>query len=494
VNQKAIVAAFVLVLLNCAPTAPQSSAPTDSRWIVRNIGSLRSTNVDEPDCHPLAFFSENPRTAEHLRDFAGPASNAINDEVQVLPIGEINGFAIYSIIDDIEYPASVEMNPMYIKLIAVERKPGEFCKIYEDFDDRTIMATVSQAHIEDFGQEKLLASKDRVSGTGGGMKEMYWVFDDEGPILLYFSAADDALQKVLPRQFSFGTTQLDLNELAFSRGFDFATLTFESPVFCPACTCDVDGAAYRFSYKPGTVNVQFGLKNHQLQIVGQNYVQPTMFVGVDPDTQATKLIERVEPDYPPELREAGVQGTIVVGVVIGPDGRVTDAGGSSGRTALMPAAAETVRKWRYTPTLVGDTSVEVRTTVEVKFPPDDGACPSSSPPVERPNRICVASEIEAAKLIDQIQPVYPVEARQDGIMGNVVLHVIIGKDGTVSDAKLFSGHPLLLEAARDAVRQWRYMPTLLNGQPVEVETTVTVPFVFDYKLSVACRGGSQKQQ
>lgn len=479
-NRSAIAAAFALVLLNCAPAVSQSNAPMDSRWVVRNIGSLRTTDVDSPDCHPLAFFSENPRTAEHQRDFAGPGANAISDDVQSLRIGEIHGFSIYSIIDDIEYPARLAM---YIKLIAVERKPGEFCKIYEDFDYRPIMATVSQAHIEPFGPEKLLASKDLISGTGGYVKEMYWTFDDEGPILFDFSAADGALQKVLPRQFSFGTDQLDLNELGFSMGFDFATLTFESPVFCPACTCDVEGAAYRFLYRPGKVRVQFALKNHQLEIVGQNYVQPAMSVYVDPDTQATKLIEKVEPEYPPELRVQ--EETISVGVVIGPDGRVTYAGSGT--------LAQTLRKWRYTPTLVGDTPIEVRTAVELKFPPDGGACPSSSPPVEQANRICVASEVQAAKLINRIKPVYPDEARQDGIMGNVVLHVIIGMDGTVSDAKLISGHPLLLEAARDAVRQWRYTPTLLNGQPVEVETAVSVPFVFDYKLSIACRGDSQQQ-
>jgi protein TonB len=89
----------------------------------------------------------------------------------------------------------------------------------------------------------------------------------------------------------------------------------------------------------------------------------------------------------------------------------------------------------------------------------------------------VTSNIEAAKLISRVQPAYPQLAIQARIQGNVVLHAIIGRDGQVSELQVLSGHPLLVNAALDAVRQWRYNPTLLNGQAVEVETTITVSFV-----------------
>ena len=94
-----------------------------------------------------------------------------------------------------------------------------------------------------------------------------------------------------------------------------------------------------------------------------------------------------------------------------------------------------------------------------------------------PQRVSVTSTIEAAKLISRVQPVYPVIAIQARIQGNVVLHAIIGRDGQVSELQVLSGHPLLVSAAVDTVRQWRYSPTLLNGQAVEVETTITVSFV-----------------
>ena len=98
-------------------------------------------------------------------------------------------------------------------------------------------------------------------------------------------------------------------------------------------------------------------------------------------------------------------------------------------------------------------------------------------PASEPRRVLVTSTMEAAKLISQIQPVYPPLAIQARIQGNVVLHAIIAKEGGVSELQVLSGHPLLVNAALAAVRQWRYSPTLLNGQAVEVETTITVSFV-----------------
>ena len=82
----------------------------------------------------------------------------------------------------------------------------------------------------------------------------------------------------------------------------------------------------------------------------------------------------------------------------------------------------------------------------------------------------------AAMLVNRVQPVYPPLARQTRISGTVRLHAIIGKDGSVQQLEVIQGHPLLVQAALDAVRQWRYRPTLLNGEPVEVDTTIDVIF------------------
>ncbi len=88
----------------------------------------------------------------------------------------------------------------------------------------------------------------------------------------------------------------------------------------------------------------------------------------------------------------------------------------------------------------------------------------------------VGGNVQAARIINRIQPIYPPLARQTRISGTVRLHAIIGKDGTIQQLEVLSGHPLLQQAALDAVRQWRYQPTLLNGEPVEVDTTIDVIF------------------
>jgi protein TonB len=99
-----------------------------------------------------------------------------------------------------------------------------------------------------------------------------------------------------------------------------------------------------------------------------------------------------------------------------------------------------------------------------------------APPKPAQSRIKVGGNVTAARIVNRTAPVYPALARQTRISGTVRLHAIIAKDGTVQQLEVISGHPLLVQAALDAVRQWRYQPTLLNGEPVEVDTTVDVIF------------------
>jgi TonB family protein len=93
-----------------------------------------------------------------------------------------------------------------------------------------------------------------------------------------------------------------------------------------------------------------------------------------------------------------------------------------------------------------------------------------------PTRVKLGGNATAASIISQVRPVYPPLAQQARIQGDVVLHVIISKDGNVEQIEVISGHPLLIQSAVDAVKQWRYKKTLLNGTPVEVDTTITVKF------------------
>ncbi len=105
--------------------------------------------------------------------------------------------------------------------------------------------------------------------------------------------------------------------------------------------------------------------------------------------------------------------------------------------------------------------------------------PPPPPPGANQKRIKVGGNVAAAKLVHQVPPQYPPVARQARISGTVRLRVIISAEGTIEQVELVSGHPLLVQSAMDAVRQWRYQQTLLNGQPVQVETVIDVVFQLD---------------
>jgi len=108
------------------------------------------------------------------------------------------------------------------------------------------------------------------------------------------------------------------------------------------------------------------------------------------------------------------------------------------------------------------------------------APPPPPPPVEQKKqtvqRIRVGGQVQQANLIRQPKPVYPPLAKQARIQGVVRFNAIIGKDGTIQNLTLISGHPLLVPSAQEAVKQWLYKPTLLNGEPVEVATVIDVNF------------------
>jgi protein TonB len=102
--------------------------------------------------------------------------------------------------------------------------------------------------------------------------------------------------------------------------------------------------------------------------------------------------------------------------------------------------------------------------------------PVAVPKVATPQRVRVSSGVSQGLRIKFQQPNYPPLARQARIQGTVILHAVIGKDGAIENLTLVSGHPMLAPAAIEAVKQWRYKPYLLNGEPVEVDTEIQVNF------------------
>ena len=217
------------------------------------------------------------------------------------------------------------------------------------------------------------------------------------------------------------------------------------------------------------------------------------------------LLVRVNPRYPPLARQARIQGTVVVNVIISKTGEVRSMQLISGHPMLAPSAMEAVKQWKYRPYEQDGLPVEIQTTVQVSFSlPEYAAAegtigdgPPGSSPMQSirnqvhlckqlsdgslPNRVRVSQGVMQSMLISKRNPTYPAEARSQNIEGTVLIAMEIGTDGAVCDLALISGHPLLAPAAIDAVRQWKYRPYLLNGTPVEIETQAQMNFVLTSK-------------
>lgn len=244
----------------------------------------------------------------------------------------------------------------------------------------------------------------------------------------------------------------------------------------------------------------FLLLSCALLVVAQEAPAP---VDVPAESMQKSLIHRVEPIYPPLARQARIEGTVVLKVIVSKAGEVRATEVISGHPMLVPSAVEAVKQWRYTPYTKDGETVEVATPVQVNFriadkPPassGEGAHPGDSePPFDSsrsagrvdteplpstvpPQRVRVSSGVAAGLLVSKVPPHYPEDAREARVQGTVLLKVNIDKEGNVYKTELISGQPLLAPAAIEAVRHWKYKPYLLNGAAVEVETQVQVNFV-----------------
>jgi protein TonB len=112
------------------------------------------------------------------------------------------------------------------------------------------------------------------------------------------------------------------------------------------------------------------------------------------------------------------------------------------------------------------------------FEPTDAPVqpPKETKKSEEKRAVKISEPVQRALLISRPEPRYPPLAMQTRKEGTVLLHAIISRDGRISDLEVVSGSPWFVQAALEAVRQWRYRPTILNGEPVEVETSITVIF------------------
>ena len=240
--------------------------------------------------------------------------------------------------------------------------------------------------------------------------------------------------------------------------------------------------------------------------------KPDATVPFEPWLLHERLTHEILPEYPASARANRIQGDVFVNVVVDENGRIQDAVAMncpSCSPVLGEAAAAAVRKWEYQPILKDGKPVAVSSFVAFRFQLETKPsvevltrAKSSTPGLEPPHRVedgqpiigaiivtdkpappiaprkfqVIPMGLAEAHLVHKVNPEYPQMARIAHIQGEVVLECVISKSGDVSSLRAISGHPILVQSALDAVKQWKYSPFLVAGAPVDVESRITVVF------------------
>ncbi|PYV91150.1 MAG: hypothetical protein DMG05_08030 [Acidobacteria bacterium] len=197
-------------------------------------------------------------------------------------------------------------------------------------------------------------------------------------------------------------------------------------------------------------------------------------VVVPQELLSKRLVHQVKPTYLPEAKQLGIQGEVLLEISVNQKGEVENISVTKGHPLLVLSALDAVKEWKYMPFVVDGAAVPVSSTVSVNFTLQDSK--AGTPEKSQSPLIRLGSRVMATNLIYRVEPIYPLEAKQKGIAGDVVFEVTINEQGEVSDVQVLSGNAMLVSAAYEAVRQWRYTPVLLNGDPIRAKSTVTIQF------------------
>ena len=179
----------------------------------------------------------------------------------------------------------------------------------------------------------------------------------------------------------------------------------------------------------------------------------------------TRLRHVVPPVYPQIALIAHVTGTVRIRIMVASDGRAQNIAYISGPALLKDAAMNAVRQWTFQPYMEDGVSVPVDTTMSVVF------SIASKPKANR-----VPENVMLGRLVHKVPPEYPAKTKAAQISGAVVLDAVVKEDGRVGKIRVVSGPSELAKAAQDAVKRWKFEPTVHDGMIVPVETTLTVNF------------------
>ena len=189
-------------------------------------------------------------------------------------------------------------------------------------------------------------------------------------------------------------------------------------------------------------------------------------------------LAKSEPDISAP-RDASQPATVQLRVLVSKDGEVKEAVAVQGEGELAQAAVEGVKRWKYRPYAVDGEVRELQSTILLEFSDGIGkrAVTGARPgDVPRSGVVRLPSGVSAEMIAHKEEPVYPAEAKIAHVQGVVVLHAVISKAGDVESLQVVSGPPQLVKAAEDAVQHWKYRPYMMQGAPLEVETTINVNF------------------
>ncbi len=180
-----------------------------------------------------------------------------------------------------------------------------------------------------------------------------------------------------------------------------------------------------------------------------------------------QIQHQVPPVYPPPARQARIQGTVTLDVVIRQDGTIGDISLISGHPMLAPAAIEAVRQWTYKPYTIDGRATEVETQIQVNFSLSGHPAPAADVVSEAPQR-----DSDCALLIKWTMPEPPDPSGQS-TPGRILIRTIVSETGTVVDAVVINGDAVMGQTLVSAVREWNFQPFIKAGKAVPVTTIMT---------------------
>ena len=200
-----------------------------------------------------------------------------------------------------------------------------------------------------------------------------------------------------------------------------------------------------------------------------------------------QIISKVAPVYPPEAKEKGIQGTVVLHAIIGKDGTIQQLAVISGPEELQASAMEAVKQWVYKPYLLNGEPVEVETTITVNYALGNSAQPQADNTNQDAREIAgshaqvhrVGGSVVPPVAIYTPDPQFSEEAREAKASGKVVVSLVVDRDGQPQNVHVIRGAGMGLdEKAVEAVQQYRFKPATQDGKPVPVYLNIEVNFQY----------------